>query len=421
MLDPKYIREHVEEVRANCVKRHVTVDVDAWLALDERRLALMQESEVLRAERNTIADSMKQPGADREAGIARGKEVKDAITVKESALKEVEGEWKALLLSFPNQTHPDVPTGASDAENVEVRVVGEIRKISNPLDHVALAQKHDLIDFERAAKVTGAKFYFLKGKLAILEQALVRFATDQLVREGFMPLATPDLARDEVLMGTGYNPRGSETQIYSIENSDMSLVGTSEITVGGYHKDEILPAAELPIKYAGISHCYRTEAGAYGKESYGLYRVHQFTKVEMFVFSLPEQSDAILLDILRIGEHLYQLLEIPYRVVEICSGDFGNPHYKKYDIEAWMWGRANGTGDWGEVSSASNCTDYQARRLNIRYKNPDGENGYVHTLNNTAIAISRTLIALLENHQQEDGTIKIPDILVPYCGFDSIG
>ncbi len=421
MLDPKYIREHVEEVRANCVKRHVTVDIDAWLALDTRRLALIQEAEALRAERNAIADRMKQPGADREAGIAKGKEVKDAIAVKEIALKEVESEWKAILLSFPNQTHPDVPEGKSDAENVELRVVGEIRKLENPLDHVALAQKHDLIDFERAAKVTGAKFYFLKGKLAILEQALVRFATDQLVREGFMPLATPDLARDEVLMGTGYNPRGSETQIYSIENSDMSLVGTSEITVGGYHKDEILPAAELPIKYAGISHCYRTEAGAYGKESYGLYRVHQFTKVEMFVFSKPEQSDAMLLDILRVGEHLYQLLEIPYRVIEICTGDFGNPHYKKYDIEAWMWGRANGAGDWGEVSSASNCTDYQARRLNIRYKNPDGENGYVHTLNNTAIAISRTLIALLENHQQEDGTIKIPEILIPYCGFDSIG
>ncbi len=421
MLDPKYIREHVEDVRANCVKRHVTVDIDAWLALDERRLTLMREAEALRAERNVIADSMKQPGADRETGIAKGKEVKDAIVVKEAALKEVESEWRAILLSFPNQTHPDVPTGKSDAENRELRVVGEIRKLAKPLDHVALAQKHDLIDFERAAKVTGAKFYFLKGKLAILEQALVRFATDQLVREGFMPLATPDLARDEVLMGTGYNPRGSETQIYSIENSDMSLVGTSEITVGGYHKDEILPATELPIKYAGISHCYRTEAGAYGKESYGLYRVHQFTKVEMFVFSLPEQSDAILLDILRVGEHLYQLLEIPYRVIEICTGDFGNPHYKKYDIEAWMWGRANGAGDWGEVSSASNCTDYQARRLNIRYKSPDGENGYVHTLNNTAIAVSRTLIALLENHQQEDGTIKIPDILIPYCGFDSIG
>ncbi len=421
MLDPKYIREHAEEVRANCVKRHVTVDIDAWLALDVRRLALIQETEALRAERNVIADSMKQPGADREAGIAKGKEVKDAIAVKETALKEVESEWRAILLSFPNQTHPDVPEGKSDAENIELRVVGEIRKLENPLDHVVLAQKHDLIDFERAAKVTGAKFYFLKGKLAILEQALVRFATDQLVREGFMPLTTPDLARDEVLMGTGYNPRGSETQIYSIENSDMSLVGTSEITVGGYHKDEMLPEAELPIKYAGISHCYRTEAGAYGKESYGLYRVHQFTKVEMFVFSKPEQSDAMLLDILRVGEHLYQLLEIPYRVIEICTGDFGNPHYKKYDIEAWMWGRADGAGDWGEVGSASNCTDYQARRLNIRYKSADGENGYVHTLNNTAIAISRTLIALLENHQQEDGTIKIPDILIPYCGFDSIG
>ena len=257
--------------------------------------------------------------------------------------------------------------------------------------------------------------------MALLEQALIRFALDMLVQEGFIPMSTPDLAKDDVLVGTGFNPRGPETQIYSIENSDLSLIGTSEITLGGYHKDEILPSTSLPIKYAGISHCYRTEAGTYGRESYGLYRVHQFSKVEMFVFCTPEQSEAMHLELLRIEEAIWKALEIPYRVVDICTGDLGGPAYRKYDLEAWMWGREEGKGGWGEVTSASNCTDYQARRLNTRTKNADGDSVYAHTLNGTAIATSRALIAVLENHQQDDGSIRIPEALVPYCGFDTIG
>jgi seryl-tRNA synthetase len=423
MLDPKYIREHAQEVQENCRRRKSSADVGLWLKIDAERLKSMQEIEALRAERNAVAESMKgaKTAEEREPLMARGKSLKDELAVKEAGLAEVDSEWRTLLLSFPNLTHPSVPVGKDDSENVEIRQVGEIRKLAHPLDHVQLAEKHDLVDFVRGAKVAGAKFYFLKGKGALLEQALIRFALDYLVKEGFTPLSTPDLAKDEVLIGTGYNPRGPETQIYSIENTDLSLIGTAEITIGGYHKDEILPAADLPLKYAGISHCYRTEAGAYGKESYGLYRVHQFSKVEQFVICAPEQSDALLEEIQRHSENIFKALEIPFRVIEICTGDFGNPHYKKYDIEAWMWGRGEGAGDWGEVTSASNCTDYQARRLNIRVKTETGENVFAHTLNNTALAVSRALIALLENHQQEDGTIKIPAALVPYCGFEKIG
>jgi seryl-tRNA synthetase len=421
MLDPKFVREHAEEVKQNCANRGVKVDVDVWIQQDEERLGLLKEIEKLRAERNAVAEKMKSAGSDRDALIAQGKELKEALAAKEGQFEEIDAEWKNGLLTLPNMTHPDSPVGASDADNVEARKVGEIHQLPAPLDHVVLAQKHDLIDFERGAKVAGAKFYFLKGKLAILEQALIRFTVDLLVKEGFTPMATPDLAKDDVIIGTGFSPRGPETQIYSVENSDLSLIGTAEITLGGYHKDEQLAAQSLPIKYAGISHCFRTEAGTYGRESYGLYRVHQFSKVEMFVFCTPEQSDAMHLELLRIEEKIFQMLEIPYRVLDICTGDLGGPAYRKYDLEAWMWGRGEGKGDWGEVTSTSNCTDYQARRLNIRTKDVNGDNVYAHTLNGTAVATSRALIAILENHQQPDGSIKIPNALIPYCGFESIG
>lgn len=423
MLDPKYIREHAAEVKKNCKRRNVPVDVGAFMELDEERLKLIQKIESLRAERNTVAEQMKsvKDKTERETLIAKGKGLKDDVVEKETVLSAKEGEWKALLLQIPNMTHPDSPDGKTDEENVEVRIVGKVAKLKKPLDHVQLAEKYDLIDFARGAKVSGAKFYYLKGKMAILEQALIRFALDHLVSEGFLPMTTPDVAKDEVLLGTGFNPRGPETQIYSIENSDLSLIGTSEITVGGYHMDEMLAEAALPLKYAALSHCYRTEAGTYGRESYGLYRVHQFSKVEMFIFCTPDQSEALHLELLRQEEEIFKALEIPYRVVDICTGDLGGPAYRKFDLEAWMWGRGEGKGGWGEVTSTSNCTDYQSRRLNIRTKSKDGTIQHVHTLNGTAVATSRALIAVLENGQQEDGTIKIPEILVPYCGFDTIG
>ncbi|MCC7357150.1 serine--tRNA ligase [Candidatus Uhrbacteria bacterium] len=422
MLDPKLIREQAELVKAATAHKCMSVDVDAWLHLDARRLTLLQEVEALRAERNNVAESMKSAQSeDRPLLIEKGKNLKEVLALKEEALQTIEGEWKAILLSIPNLNHPKAPIGNSDAENIELRQVGEITRLVEPRDHVYLCQKHDLIDFDRGTKVTGAKFYFLKGKLAILEMALIRYVQDYLMKEGFILMNTPDLAKDDVIIGTGFNPRGPETQIYSLENTDLSLIGTAEITLGGFHKDEFLSVSQLPIRYAGVSHCYRTEAGSYGRESYGLYRVHQFSKIEMFVFCTPEQSEAMHLELLRHEEHIFESLKIPFRVLDICTGDLGGSAYRKYDLEAWMWGRNNGLGDWGEITSTSNCTDYQARRMNIKYKKDDGSSAFVNTLNGTAISLARTLIALLENHQQADGSIRIPEKLIPYCGFDSIG
>ena len=421
MLDIKFLRENAELVKDHAAKKRITCDVDGVLALDEQRVSLQKEVDLLRKERNEIAaQTPKASAEDRPALIERGKALKEAIATKEAAYAAVETEWKAAFLLIPNILHPDAPIGSTDDDNKVLRTIGEIKQLSNPKSHVELADKLGLIDFERAAKVSGAKFYFLKDKLAILEQALILWAMKEISAEGYMAMSTPDVARDEVLVGTGFNPRGNETQTYSIEGTDLSLVGTAEITLGGYHKDEVLTEEKLPLKYVGVSHCYRTEAGAYGRESYGLYRVHQFAKVEMFIFCTPEQSEALHLELLRLEERIFTKLGIPYQVIDICSGDLGGPAYRKYDLEAWMWGRGDGKGGYGEVTSTSNCTDYQSRRLNVRVKGKDGTLAYAHTLNGTAISLARALIAVLENYQQEDGSIKVPDVLVPYTGFDTI-
>ncbi len=423
MLDTKYLREHVEDVKENIRRRRLKVDVDAFLELDDRRLKLLQMVETLRHERNEVAEQMKSAtAADRTSLIARGKELKIQIAEQEAALAEIEAAWQTALLTFPNQTHPDAPEGASDADNREIKVVGNIPKLSfTPKSHLELAAQHDLIDFERGAKVAGAKFYFLKGKLALLEQALTYWALQQIVAEGYLPMVTPDVAKDEIVIGAGYTPRGPETQIYSLEQTDLSLVGTAEIPLGGYHKDEVLEEEQLPLKYVGVSHCFRTEAGAYGRESYGLYRVHQFSKVEMFVYATPSQSEAMHEELRRIEEMLFIKLGLPFRVIDICTGDLGGPAYRKYDLEAWMWGRGDGKGGWGEITSASNCTDYQARRLNLRYRTREGKLEYVHTLNGTGMVLTRPLIAILEHYQQAHGSILIPEVLQSLCGFDRIG
>ena len=422
MLDMRFVRENIDAVRQNIKNRGVAVDLDAILELDAGRLVLLKEVEALRKERNEVAEAMRSATAETRADfIERGKKLKEEVAEKEGKLEIVEKALREESLKLPNMTHPDAPIGATDADNKTIDTIGEIRQLEHPRSHVELAEMHDLIDFERAAKTTGAKFYFLKGKLAILEQAMITWAIKEMSVEGYLPISTPDLAKDDVLVGVGFNPRGPEAQIYSVESSDLSLIGTAEITLGGYHKDEILDEASLPIKFAGISHCYRTEAGAYGRESYGLYRVHQFSKVELFIFCAPEQSDALHLELRRMEERLFQKLGIPYQVVDICTGDLGGPAYRKFDLEAWMWGRGEGKGGYGEVTSTSNCTDYQARRLNVRLRRKDGTLEYVHTLNGTAISLARALIAVLENHQNEDGSISIPKVLVPYTGFDKIG
>jgi len=423
MLDMKYIRDHAEEVKENNKRRRIDIDIERLLSLDGMRVTLIQKAEDFRRRRNEIAEQMKSAKkTERDPLIEEGRAMKEKIAEAETALSPIESEWKELLLRVPNITHPDAPVGADDTQNREIKSVGKVPKLKfEPLSHVELGKRLDVLDFERGAKVAGAKFYFIKGKLALLEQALVQWVLKEAVAEGFTPMITPDLAKDEVLIGTGYMPRGPETQIYSIEKTDLSLVGTAEIPLGGYHKDEILDANLLPIKYVGLSHCFRTEAGAYGRESTGLYRVHQFNKVELFAYAAPDQSDAFHEELRAFEERIFTKLGVPFRTVDICTGDLGGPAYRKYDLEAWMWCKGEGKGGWGEVTSASNCTDYQARRLNIRFRNAEGVPTFAHTLNGTAVATSRGLIAIMENYQQADGSIAVPEVLRPFCGFDSIG
>jgi seryl-tRNA synthetase len=423
MLDIKYIRENAQLVQTNAENKRMKADIPALLSLDERRLELLKEVELIRKERNEVADAMKFATADsRPPLIEKGKELKETLAKKETEFETVDSEWKTALLAVPNMTHPDAPIGASDEDNVEKKVFGEVPSPSfTPRSHVELAEMHDLIDFERGAKVAGAKFYFLKGKLAMLEQALTQWTLKLMVEEGYIPMITPDLARDEVLLGAGFTPRGDETQIYSVENTDLSLIGTAEIPLGGYHMNEVIDEETLPLKYVGLSHCFRTEAGTYGRESYGLYRVHQFSKVELFIFAAPWQSEALHEELRRLEELVFQKLGLTFRTVDICTGDLGGPAYRKYDLEAWMWGRGDGKGGWGEVTSTSNCTDYQARRLNVKLRKKDGSLDYAHTLNGTAVALSRGLIAILEQYQNEDGSITVPEVLRPFTGFDKIG
>lgn len=423
MLDSKFIREHVEEVKQNIERRRLHIDVDLFLTLDEARVALLQNVEGLRRERNEIADRMKNVSADeRPALIQRGKELKEQLAQQEALLSEKESACQEILLQIPNMTHPDVAIGASDEDNVETKQIGKVVPLSfTPKSHVALGEALDVLDFQRGAKVSGTKFYFLKGKLALLEQALTQWTLQAMTKEGYIPIITPDVARNEVLIGTGYNPRGDEQQIYSLQNTDLSLIATAEIPIGGYHMDEMIDEEKFPLKYVGLSHAFRMEGGAYGRESYGLYRVHQFSKVELFIFSTPEQSEALHQELRRLEEYLFTSLGLTFRVVDICTGDLGGPAYRKYDLEAWMWGKGEGKGGWGEVTSASNCTDYQARRLNVKVRRKDGSLEYAHTLNGTAMAMSRALIAIMEQYQQADGSILVPEVLRPYCGFDRIG
>lgn len=412
MLDIKYIREHKEEVKENAKKRRNTVDIDALLSVDEKRRELLRSLEDKRASRN--AGSKGKP-SDEE--IAKMKALGEQIKQIEDELETLTQEYETLLMSVPNLTHPDAPEGGE--EDFKVLAQKDMVEFSfTPKDHEALLTKADLLDFERGAKVAGAKFYFAKNGLVRLNQALINYGMDVLEKHGFSLIETPDLAKQEVLIGTGFNPRGDEDQIYSIEKTDLSLVATAEITVGGYHKDEVLDLTAGPKKYAAISHCFRKEAGAYGRTSKGLYRVHQFTKLEMFVYCKPEESEAIHQELLSIEKEICDGLGLSYRIIDIASGDLGGPAYRKFDIEAWMSMKGDDTkqGDFGEITSTSNCTDYQARRLNIKYKKEDGSNEFVHTLNGTAIVLSRFPIAIVEQYQKEDGSIEIPPVLVPYMG-----
>ena len=421
MLDLKFIRENAEAVQENCRNRGVEADVGLVVELADRRSALIQKLNELKQEQNRVAKSIGQErdSEARERLIVGSRQMKQEIPAKETELHEVEEQLREEQLKIPNMTHPDSPIGRDDSENVEIRRSGQIPEFSfEPKDHVELGESLGIIDFEAGAKTTGSKFYFLRGDAVLLELGLIRYALDLLSGYGYEPTITPDLARDEALVGTGFIPRGPETQIYSVEDADLSLVATAEIPLAGQLTDEIVEEERLPLRYAGISHCFRTEAGSHGRASRGLYRVHQFTKVEMFAFTTPDTSERVHDEMVEIEERIFQGLGLPYRVVDICTGDLGGAAYRKYDLEAWMPGR----NDFGEVTSTSNTTDYQARRLRIRYRRaePGGRPQLLHTLNGTALAMSRALIALLEVYQQEDGSVKLPEALVPYVGKEGI-
>ncbi|MBN1396203.1 MAG: serine--tRNA ligase [Pirellulales bacterium] len=421
MLDRKFILENIELVKQNCANRGAAVDVDRFVELEQTRKAKLIEVEELNRRTNEVSKLIgkAKDQAEREERKEQGRLLRQQTQAAQAELDALAAEADDLLRLIPNLSHPEAPIGVDDKSNLELfRSPTSLPEFDfQPLDHVELAERLDLVDFEAGASVAGHGFYFLKNDAVLLELALQRYAVETLLGEGFTPLTTPDLARNDVLSGIGFIPRGPETQIYSVENSDLSLIATAEITLGGMFAGQTLEAESLPKLFCGVSHCFRTEAGAHGRAARGLFRVHQFTKIEMFAFALPEQSDAMLDRLRGIECRLFDGLEIPYRVVDTATGDLGGPAFRKFDLEAWMPGR----GEFGEVTSASNCTDYQARRLNIRYR-IKGEKGtkFLHTLNGTAIAVSRALIALLENHQQADGTIVIPEVLRPWLGKDRI-
>jgi seryl-tRNA synthetase len=419
MLDPQFIRDNLDAVKANCMNRKVLADVDRVVTLDDERKRVISAMQAKQQEANASAKQVgqeKDPAKKQEL-VARGKQLRGEVAAFEMQLKQVEVELELFVRAIPNMTHPAAPIGALPEDNKVIKTWGEPTKFDfKSKDHVALAEALDLVDFEAGAAVVGQKFYFLKNEAVLLELALIHYAMDTLLKHGYTPIITPDLARVDVLEGIGFMPRGEGTQIYSIANSDLCLIATAEITLGGMHRDQIMDEAKLPLKYVGMSHCFRTEAGAPGRDTRGLYRVHQFTKVEMFAFCVPEQSDAIHEEIREIEEEIFQGLGLPYHIIDTCTGDLGGPAYRKYDLEAWMPGRGK-DGEYGEVTSTSNCTDFQARRLNIRYKSPKHKGTrFVHTLNGTAVAVSRCLVALLENGQQADGSVVIPEVLRPWMG-----
>jgi seryl-tRNA synthetase len=421
MLDYRFIKENLEAVKSNIADRYMNADADLVVALFDERNSLLRELEDERKKRNENALSMKGKldAETRASKIEEGKQLKERIARLEGKFAEVEAHLAIEGLRIPNMAHPEAPRGKEDKDNTEVKRVGEPTTFAfEPKDHVQLGQDLDLIDFDTATRVSGTKFYYLKNEAVLLEMALVRYALDILRKKGFTLFQTPDVAKTEILEGIGFNPRGAESNVYTIEGEGTCLIGTAEITLGGYYSGSVLEKSNLPLKLAGVSHCFRREAGAAGQFSKGLYRVHQFTKVEMFAYTTPESSDAMHEELRLIEEEIFSGLGIPFRVVDTCTGDLGAPAYRKWDLEAWMPGR-NG-GEWGEVTSTSNCTDFQARRLNIRYRDEDGKNKFVHTLNGTAVACSRGLIAVMENFQQADGSITIPPALVPYCGFSEI-
>ena len=422
MIDIKELKSRYDEIKKNIADRYMNVDLDAIIAIQDERYTVLQEVETLRAKRNENAAKMKGKIEQslRAELIEEGKRIKASLQEKEEKLSELDDLFMEKARTIPNYASPKAPVGKEDKDSLAIKFVGEPKKFSfKAKDHVELGESLDILDFDSGAKVAGQKFYYIKNKGVILQMALERYAMDIVLKHGFTPFITPDIAKEEILNGIGFNPRGEESNIYTIEGTGTCLVGTAEITLGGYYSNMILDKKDLPIKMTGLSHCFRREAGGAGQYSKGLYRVHQFSKLEMFIYCLPEESEKYHSEILSIEEEIFSGLGLAYRVVDTATGDLGAPAYRNFDIEAWMPGRGD-EGEYGEVTSTSNCTDYQARSLNIRFRDDDGKIKFVHMLNGTAVALSRAIVAILENYQNEDGSVSIPPALVPYCGFDRI-
>lgn len=406
MLDINFIRQNLELVKANAKRRGAKVSVDEIVALDDQRKKLQTELDNLRAEQKRKSKTKPTP-SERE----QLKALAEKIDRLEAELNQTEETLFERMSWLPNLLDPEVPDGESDADNRPIKYWGEPPKFDfEPRDHQEIGEALDIIDIERAVKVAQSRFYFLKNEGVRLRLALINFAFDYLTQNGFTIMSTPHLAKERTLFGTGYLPFFAE-DIYKLEKEDLSLIGTSEQTLVAYHADEILKEEELPKLYSAYSECFRTEAGSYGKDTRGIFRVHEFMKVEQIVFCTPETSAEWHEKCLQHEENILKALKIPYEVSLICVGDFGAPGYKKYDINAWFPGQ----GRYREVTSNTNLTDFQTRRLNIRYRRRDGSLAYPHTISATGLT-DRHLIAILENYQQKDGSVKIPEVLQPYMG-----
>lgn len=409
MLDIRYIRTHAQEVQENAKRKGYDVSISDLLKADESRRQLQQVADELREKRNAIAASMKGAKPSAEA-IAEGKAIKEQLVDVELNLKEADVTLTALLVQVPNMIQSDVPLGGEEL-SVEIKQWGG--QPTGAVDHLDYAVGRDWVDFERGAKVAGAKFFYLKGDLALLENAITQFALNFILEKGFTFMTVPHMVNQKVMTGTGFAPRTSDqSDEYSIEGEDLSLIATAEIPLTGYHADEIIDEDKLPLLYAGLSPCYRKEAGTYGKHTRGLFRVHQFNKLEMYAYTLPEESAAMHERILSIEEELWQAIGIPYHVINIASGDLGAPASKKYDIEYW----SKVDGNYRELTSCSNCTDFQARNLNIRVRRKNGDVETIHTLNGTAVSLARSMVSIIEHFQNDDGTLNVPAVLRPYLG-----
>ena len=410
MLDIRFIRENPEKVQENAEQKgYKNLSVSQLLELDDSRRKLQQQVDELREKRNANAAKMKG-GKPSQGLIDEGKQIKMELAERDEYLTTANREFVEAINAFPNITDDDVPVGGEE-DSVEIKQWGT--QATGAKDHLDYAMERDWVDFERGAKVAGAKFYYLKGDLALLEQAITQYALNVLVGKGFNFMTVPHMVNARTMTGTGFAPRSSDqSDEYAIEGEDLSLIATAEIPLTGYHADEILDEKDLPLMYAGLSPCYRKEAGTYGKHTRGLFRVHQFNKLEMYAYALPEKSREVHEQLLAIEEEIWQSMNVPYHVINIASGDLGAPASKKYDIE--YWSPVDGT--YRELTSCSNCTDFQTRNLNIRVRRADGTVEMVHSLNGTAVSLARSLVAVMEHNQRDDGKLNVPEVLRPYMG-----